>query len=177
MTKNIDSNSRIMKINSGYINEYKKLIQTTNLQKGYQELVKFFRALRIYLSENMSEYRFTGSIVENNMDYSYFQFTDDILQSKGLKFVVAFTHNTFEYEIWLSGMNRKIQIDYHSKLCKVKHTNMMSPNPSRFDYILKEKLFSEVNYDDCERLFDASKNNIQAFTKKIIKLLQLTEGK
>ncbi len=59
-----------MKINANYINEYKKLIQSTNLQKGYQEFVKFFRGLRTYLSGNMSDYKFTGNIVENNMDYS-----------------------------------------------------------------------------------------------------------
>ena len=33
-------------INTKYIEEYKKIIQTTNLQRGYQELIKFFRHLR-----------------------------------------------------------------------------------------------------------------------------------
>ncbi len=160
-----------MKINSNYINEYKKIIQSTNLQKGYQEFVKFFRSLRTYLAGNLSEYKFTGNIVENNMDYSYFQFTNDELQSKGLKFVIAFTHNKFEYEIWLSGMNRKIQISYHDRLSRTKHTYTMSPDPNRFDYILKDKLFDKVNYDDCEKLFDDAKNNIQAFAKKIAKLV------
>lgn len=160
-----------MKINANYINEYKKLIQSTNLQKGYQEFVKFFRGLRTYLSGNMSDYKFTGNIVENNMDYSYFQFTNDELQSKGLKFVIAFTHNKFEYEVWLSGINRKTQINYHGKLSKAKHKYTMSPDPNRFDYILKDKLFDKVNYNDCEKLFDDAKNNIQVFAKKIAKLV------
>ncbi len=160
-----------MKINTGYINEYRKILQSTNLQKGYQEFVKFFRGIRTYLAVNLSEFKFTGNIVENNMDYSYFQFTNDELQSKGLKFVVAFTHNKFEYEIWLSGMNRKTQINYHGKLSKAKHTFTMSPDPSRFDYILRDRLFDEVNYDDCEKLFDTAKINIQAFAQKITKLV------
>lgn len=160
-----------MKINSNYINEYKKILQSTNLQKGYQEFIKFFRGFRTYLARNLSEYKFTGNIVENNMDYSYFQFTNDELKSKGLKFVIAFTHNKFEYEIWLSGMNREIQINYHGKLSKTKHTYTMSPDPNRFDYILKDKLFDEVNYDDCEKLFNTAKNNIQVFAKKIAKLV------
>ena len=53
-----------MKINSKYINEYKRLMQTTDLQKGYQEFIKFFRGLRTYLSGSMSKYKFTGNIVE-----------------------------------------------------------------------------------------------------------------
>jgi len=168
---NLETFDIIMKINTTYINEYKKIIQTTNLQKGYQEFIKFFRGLRPYLAGNLSEYKFTGNIIENNMDYSYFQFTDDKLQSKELKFVIAFTHNKFEYEIWLSGMNRKIQVEYPGKLSNVKHDYTMSPDPNRFDYILKNKLFNEVNYDNCEEVFDAAKNNIQAFAKKIEKLI------
>jgi hypothetical protein len=160
-----------MKINSAYINEYKKILQSTNLQRGYQEFVKFFRGFRAYLADHLSEYKFTGNIVENNMDYSYFQFSKDDLQSKGLKYVIAFTHHRFEYEIWLSGMNRKIQINYHSQLSKANHKYAMSPDPKRFDYILKEKLFDEVNYDNCEELFDTAINHIKAFAKKIDKIV------
>lgn len=160
-----------MKINSNYINEYKKILQSTNLQKGYQEFIKFFRGFRTYLADNLSEYKFTGNIVENNMDYSYFQFSNDDLQSKGLKFVIAFTHYKFEYEIWLSGMNRKIQINYHSKLSKAKHKYTMSPDPNRFDYILKDKLFDELNYDDCEKLFNTAIKNIKVFSEKITKIV------
>ena len=71
-----------MKINSNFINEYKKLVKSTNLQKGYQEFIKFFKGLRSYLSGNMTEYKFKANIVENNMDYSYFQFIGSKLQSK-----------------------------------------------------------------------------------------------
>jgi len=160
-----------MKINSRYINEYKKLLQTTNLQKGYQEFIKFFRGLRIYLAGNISEYKFTGNIIENNMDYSYFQFTNNELQAKGLKFVIVFVHSKFEYEIWLSGMNRKTQVSYHHKLSNMKHAYTMSLDPSRFDYILKDKLFEETNYDNCEKLFDVARNNIVVFIKKVMKFL------
>lgn len=66
-------------INTNYIEEYKKIIQTTNLQRGYQELIKFFRYLRNYLQKEMTNFNFTTNIVENNMDYSYFQFTNENL--------------------------------------------------------------------------------------------------
>ena len=72
-------------INTNYIEEYKKIIQTTNLQKGYQEIIKFFRYLRNYLQKEMNDFYFTGNIVENNMDYSYFQFTNENLKKKRIK--------------------------------------------------------------------------------------------
>ena len=43
-------------INKNYIEEYKKIIQTTNLQKGYQEIIKFFRYLRNYLQKEMNDF-------------------------------------------------------------------------------------------------------------------------
>jgi hypothetical protein len=162
-----------MKINSNFINEYKKLVKSTNLQKGYQEFIKFFKGLRSYLSGNMTEYKFTANIVENNMNYSYFQFIGSKLQSKKLKFVVVFIHNIFEYEIWLSGMNRKTQINYHTKLSNIKHDYIMSPDPNRFDYILKCKLFDEVNYDNCEVIFDNARKNIILFINKVTELVDL----
>ena len=71
-----------MIINKKYINDYKELIRTTNLQKGYQEFIKFFRYLRSYLEKEFSGYAFSGSIVENAMDYSYFQFTQQRAESE-----------------------------------------------------------------------------------------------
>lgn len=161
----------MVKINGDYINEYKKLIQSTNLQKGYQELIKFFRTLRIYLMENMPEYKFTGNMVENNMYYSYFQFTSEKQLEKGLKFVVVFIHYKFEYEVWLSGINRKTQINYYTILNKVQHGYIMSPNPSKFDYILKDKLFDEVGYNDCQELFNTARNKIIDFVKGVTRFI------
>ncbi len=84
-----------MEVNKEYINEYKKIMKTTNIQKGYQELIKFFRYLKIYLEKELKEYTFAGNIVENSMDYSYFQFTNKKLKSNGLKIVIAFVHKVF----------------------------------------------------------------------------------
>lgn len=105
-----------MKTNGNYIMEYKNIIQSTNLKKGYQEFIKFFRYLRAYLAKELKDYNFTSNIVENNMDYSYFQFTNQKLKAKGLKIVVAFDHQKFIYEVWLSGINRKVQTAYYDKI-------------------------------------------------------------
>ena len=59
-------------ININYIEEYKNIIENTNLQKGYQEIIKLFKNLKIYFEKEMPKFKFTPNIVENNMDYSYF---------------------------------------------------------------------------------------------------------
>ena len=157
-------------INGEYINEYKRLLQTTNLQKGYQEFVKFFRALRTFLQKELPGYTFTGNIVENSMDYSYFQFANEYLKSRGLKIVVAFVHEDFVYQVWLSGLNREIQRKYFEQLTEKSHPYDLTDNPSKTDYILKTDLIDECNYNDVEDLLKTIKESVVEFLNNIERL-------
>lgn len=157
-----------MKVNNEYINEYKEIIQTTELQRGYQEFIKFFRYLRINLEKQFNEYTFTGNIVENGMDYSYFQFTNKKLKSKGLKIVIAFVHKNFSYEVWLSGFNRNIQNEYFNMLVKTHQKYTLTNNPNRTDYILKTNIISNYNYDNLDELLKEMKLSITKFINDFI---------
>ncbi len=156
-----------MDINEKYIEEYKRIIQTTNLQRGYQEVIKFFRYFRIYLEKEMNNYVFTGNIVENNMDYSYFQFTNERLKKRGLKIVIAFVHKDFKYEVWLSGINRKVQNEYYNKLNSCNHKHILTTNPNRTDYILKATIDTNHSYNDLEHLLINMKGSIVNFIDDI----------
>lgn len=95
---------------------YRALLQHTDLQKAYQEFVRLFRYLRVQLEKQLPGYTFQGGIVENAMDYAYFQFTDPRLRAAGLKIVIVFVHRDFQLEVWLSGVNRKAQCAWAEKL-------------------------------------------------------------
>lgn len=153
-------------INTNYIEEYKNIIQTTNLQRDYQELIKFFKYLRNYLQKEMTDLNFTANIVENNMDYSYFQFTNENLKKKGLKIVFVFVHKEFKYQIWLSGVNRQEQVKYFNMY--EKNTRFkLTPNPIKTDYILSKDVETEFNYDDLEKLLNNLKREIYIFINDI----------
>jgi hypothetical protein len=156
-----------MDINGDYIKEYESIMESTNLQRGYQELIKFFRYLKIYLEKEMTDYKFTGNIVENNMDYSYFQFYNEIFKNKGLKIVVVYVHKTCNYEVWLSGINRQTQVKYYEKIKGKKYKYELTSDPNRFDYILKEKIIEECNYKDLNNLLIKMSNKIQCFIDDI----------
>lgn len=160
-----------MEINSNYINDYKEILEKTNLQRGYQEFIKFFRYLRTYLEKEMSEYIFANNIVENNMDYSYFQFTNEKLKSDGLKIVVTFVHKDFKYEVWLSGSNRKIQCKYYDIFKTKKQIYMLTNNPNKTDYILKTNIMDTYNYDELDELLIKMKANIIDFIENATKVL------
>jgi hypothetical protein len=161
-----------MTFNKEYLKEYDKIIKTTQLQKGYQEFIKLFRFLRIGLEKELSEYNFSGNIVENNMDYSYFQLVDKRLKDLGIKIQIVFQHREFRFEIWASGYNRKIQNKYYEKLKNKEHPYILNYQPNRIDYILKFPLDENLNLSDGIGLIKIIKNNIKVFIENINHLLE-----
>jgi len=166
------------------IYEYQRLLQTTDLLKGYQEFVKFFRLLRTYLQRELSDYSFTGNIVENNMDYSYFQFTNAELKAEGLKIVIAFVHADFEYQIWLSGLNRELQTKHQQRMKDFFPVEQMpypysldlTGLPAKTDYIVKAKLVDDVDYSRQDELLSRMKVNTLAFVAQVTRLLTLANA-
>lgn len=77
-----------MNFNPALLDTYRTLLQTTDLQKAYQEFIRLFRFLRNDLERQMPDFRFQNSITENAMDYANFSFTNPALKEKGLKLVV-----------------------------------------------------------------------------------------
>lgn len=133
-----------MNFNSKYLETYKSLLATTELQLGYQEFIKLFRFLRIELEKELPDFSFSGNIVENNMDFAYFQLTDTDLREKGVKIQVVFVHKSFRFEVWVSGYNRKIQRYYYEKLKNKPLKYYLNDNPERIDYIFKAKIEKNI---------------------------------
>lgn len=152
-----------MEINGEYIKEYQQLLHTTDLQRGYQELLKLFRFIKVYLEKEMPDYVFSGNVSENNMDYAYFQFSDEELKGKGLKFVIAYVHKSCSWEVWLSGVNRKIQVAYYNKLKDTKTQYVLTDNPNKLDYILKNVLCAECTYGKIDKMPSEIKSKVQNF--------------
>ena len=156
-----------MNFNKQYLETYKNLIISTELQQGYQEFIKLFRYLKIELEKELPLFPFSGNIVENGMDYSYFQFTNKELKEKGLKIVVAFVHKDFCFEVWVSGYNRKIQCKYYEMLKNQTLKYSLNHNPNRVDYILKSPIDKLVDMNDGLSITKKLKANICVFIEYI----------
>ena len=159
-----------MYIRFDYIREYESLLQTTQLQRGYQEFLKFFKHLRVYLEQELPGYAFLGGIMENGMDYSYFQFTGGALREQGLKIVIAYVHKTCSLEVWLSGVNRKTQASLFARLQKTGTDYEQTPDPNRFDYILKEKILPARGFSGGDELFTELHTNVARFLENVTRL-------
>lgn len=161
-----------IKANSKYINEYKKIVQTTDIQLGYKELINSIKHLKSYLQKEMKNFIFSKNIVENNLEYTYFHFTNKELKSHGLKLVLVFTHKEFKFEIFLSGVNRQKQINFFNDIKDKKIKYILSNNPSKTDYVLKYEINNNFNYETIEEISIDIYSDIQEFTKYILLLLK-----
>jgi len=159
-----------MEIRFEFIREYETMLQTTQLQRDYQEFLRFFRYLRAYLEGELPAYAFAGGVMENGMDYSYFQFTGSGLREQGLKIVVAYVHGTCSLEVWLSGVNRKTQAAVFERLQKTGSDYEQTPDPNRFDYILKAKLLPARGFSGGDELFCEIRDNAVRFIENVTRL-------
>lgn len=133
--------------NLDLLNTYRTLLQTTDLQKAYQEFVEMFRYLRIRLEQEMPAFRFQGGISENAMDYAYFSFTHPALKEQGLKLTVVFVHRSFQLELWLSGVNRPQQCRWAERL-QCLPPMQLSADPAHTDYLVRLPIQADVSHGD-----------------------------
>lgn len=104
-----------------------------------------FRYLRRELEKQMPEYTFQAGIVENAMDYAYFQFSNEDLKKAGLKIAVVFLHGEFQLEVWLSGVNRNAQCEWAQKLSNPLPPAQLTHDPKHTDYILRIRVESDLS--------------------------------
>ena len=148
--------------------EYQELLQTTRLIACYREFIRLFRWVRVELEKRMPEYKFQGSITENGMDFSYFQFTSPELKEKGLKVAVVFIHRDFQFQVWVSGFNRRYQAHY----CEVWKDQPLpfelTGSPAQTDYILRAPLKEPANLSDGGALLD----QIQTLAENLLQFVE-----
>ena len=159
-----------MSICFDFIREYESLLKTTPLQRDYQEFLKFFKQLRVYLEQELPGVTFLGVPVENGMDYAYFQFTSEALREQGLKIVIAYVHTTCSLEVWLSGVNRKTQASVFARLQKTGADYEQTPDPNRYDYILKEKILPASGFSGGDELFAEIGETVARFVENVTRL-------
>ena len=134
-----------MHFDPALLETYRTLLQTTDLQRAYQEFIRLFRFLRTELERQLPDFRFQSSITENAMDYAYFSFTDSGLKEKGLKLVVAFDYHRFLLEVRLSGVNRTAQCRWAEHWRDCPPPMELTTDPDHTDFVVRPPVETELS--------------------------------
>lgn len=124
---------------------YRDLLQSTDLQRAYQEFIRLFRYLRGELERQMPDYRFQSNISENAMAYAYFSCTDSAGKTAGLKYSVVFVHAAFRLEVWISGVNRSAQCRWAKQLGACPPPAERAADPAHADYLVRLPVEAELS--------------------------------
>jgi hypothetical protein len=135
------------------MNEYKKQLRMGYIQEAYQGLMGFFRDLRSHFKNSYPDYSVSGSIYYGYMDMTYFSLFPESFKHRKLKIAIVFVHDTFRFEVWLSGSNRNVQTKYWRLLKESDwHKYHLASNPRAVDYVLDHILVNNPDFSDLDTL-------------------------
>jgi hypothetical protein len=149
-----------------YINEYRKQLEKGAIQEAYRGLMESIMDLRTYLKNKYPDYFVSGSIYYGYMDMTYFSFYPKSLKHRNLKIAIVFIHDTFKFEVWLAGSNKKVQTKYW-KLIKESDWNKyhIVSTTKGVDSIIEYTLVDNPDFSDIDTLT----KQIEIETLKFIK--------
>ena len=155
-----------------YMNEYKKQLKKGDISKAYAGLMEFFRDLKSRFQNKYPDYYVSSNIYYGYMDMTYFSFNPPLLKSRNLKIAIVFVHETFRFEVWLAGANKKVQTKY-LKLIKESNWNKyhLASTTKGIDYIIDHIVVADPDFRDLNALTYQIEVGVLEFIRDIEGLL------
>jgi len=147
-----------------YMNDFRTQLKKGGIIKAYQGFMDYFRGLRNHFSSAFPQYSVPGNIYYGYLDMTYFAIMPEFLKQRKLKIAIVFVYETYRFEVWLSGMNRKVQTRY-SLIIKEKGWDKyhLTTNPKGEDSILDQILVEDPDFSDLDLLTEQIENGTRQF--------------
>lgn len=154
------------------VSAYKELLANRDIQTAYQSLVGIVQNLRTAFSKKYKGEFAVAKVLHGYIDFTYFYLQNDYLKKNKLKFAIVLNHQNANFELWLTGQTKDIQIRYWKKLKDVKWVNDHSmPEYSIFETVLLDK----PDFDNMNILSDSIHNMFESLSQEIIETLEAYE--
>lgn len=101
-----------MKSLNDSLTEYKKQLDKGDIQFAYRGLMDYMMGLKNYFKNKYPDFSVAASLYQGYMDMTYFALFPEDLKKRKLKIAIVLVHDKMQFEIWLSGINKQIQIKY-----------------------------------------------------------------
>ncbi|NOH03495.1 MAG: hypothetical protein HND47_16795 [Chloroflexi bacterium] len=136
------------------IAEYKKQLEKGAIQEAYRGLMEYMMGLKTHFMKKYPDYVESGSLYYGYMDMTYFSIFPKSIKDRKLKIPIVFLHEEFRFEVWLSGVNRRVQDEYW-KLIKDSKWNkykLVSQEGPLVDSILEHIVVDNPDFSDLDGL-------------------------
>ena len=154
------------------IPDYKSAFSSGELQRTYQDLVGVVQKLRTDFSKIYQGKFAVASILHGYIDFTYFYLQNDYIESKKLKLALVLNHKNVNFELWLLGQTKDVQIRYWKKLREAKWVNEEAmPEYSIFEV----SLLSAPDFDNEEKLLKSVHSQFKILLQEILETLESCE--
>jgi hypothetical protein len=151
---------------------YKRAFSSGELQKTYQDLVGIVQNLRIELSKKYQGEFSVANVLHGYIDFTYFYLQNDYLKRKKLKLALVFNHKNVNFELWLLGQTKDVQVFYWRKLREAKWVNQEAmPEYSIFEV----PLLSAPDFDNATKLSELIQIQLDTLLREIFETLEAYE--
>ena len=148
--------------------DYKNQLQKGSIQKAYQGLMAYTRDLRSHLENQYPDHHVPSNIYYGYMDMTYFSFFPGSLKERNLKAGIVFQHEEFRFEVWLFGVNKKVQSKYWQMIKDSSWEKYdLSPTPKSFDHIIRHVLIEDPDFSDLDALTEKIERGTLDFIKDV----------
>ena len=152
--------------------EYKKQLQIGHIQKAYQGILDFMTSLRLHLEKSNSNVSLSSSIQNYYLEVSYFFIVTEMLKKEKLKIVLFFYHNSFTFDVWLSGNNKAVRKKFTEKLSPKSLSKFKSSITVNDEFsIVRHTLVDNADFSDSKALVKKIEKGILLFIDNTEKLL------
>ena len=148
--------------------EYRRQLEKGAIQKAYRGFMEYFMGLRTYFKNKYPDYNVSGSIYFGYMDMTYFSFFPESLKRLKLKVGIVFIHETFRFEVWLFGYNKKVQTKYWNLIKESNWNKYCIPSTTKgVDSIIESTLIENPDFNDLDNLTKQIEERAMKFIKDV----------
>ncbi len=152
--------------------EYRRQLEKGLVQQAYRGLMEYMLGLRTHFQKRFPDYEVPGSMYAGYMDMTYFALIPEFFKQRKLKIAVVFLHEDFRFEVWLSGVNRQVQVQVWKQL---KDINLapyqLVADPVKADAVIEHVLLADPDFSNLEAVTERIEKETTRFIKAMKSLL------
>lgn len=148
---------------------YKKAFASGEIQKTYQGLVGIVQNLRADFFKKYKGVFSVAGVLHGYIDFTYFYLQNDYLKEHKLKLAIVLNHQQANFELWLLGQTKDVQIHFWNKLKGVTWVNEdVMPEYSIFEVTL----LSDPDFDNPVKLSETIISQFSELSQEIFDTLE-----
>jgi hypothetical protein len=151
--------------------EFRRQLEKGSIQRAYGALLAYMRGLRTHFKSKYPGYSISG-LYQGYMDMTYFAIVPPALKRRDLKVAIVFSYETFRFEAWLAGANRRVQQRYWELFKDSGWTKYRVVTPGKgVDSIIECNLAEDFDFGDLDSLTASIEEEATEFVDDVERFL------